>query len=235
VGAVASGGTSAGQNALFVDGELHREGAVGVALLGAVALDVVVSQGCRPVGHPLRVTAVQGPLVLELDGEPALTRFQHLFQQLDDRTRKLFQVQPMVGVAMDPSGPVGAGDYLIRHIAGVDPKKHGIAIGHPMALGDVVQFHVRDAAASTEDLHELLGRHVQQHGAAEGVLLFSCLGRGERFYRKPDVDSRTVRELLGDVALGGIFANGEIGAVHGRTFLHGYAAALGVFRTPDWN
>jgi small ligand-binding sensory domain FIST len=140
----------------------------------------------------------------------------------------------MVGVAVDPSD-TGPADYLIRHIAGVDPKKHGIAIGHPMALGDVVQFHVRDAAASTEDLHELVGRYARQQGAPEGVLLFSCLGRGERFYRRPDVDSRTVRELLGEVALGGIFANGEIGPVHGRTFLHGYSAALGLFRTPDWN
>ena len=35
---------------------------------------------------------------------------------------------------------------------------------------------------------------------------------------------------LGDVPLGGFFCNGEIGPVHGTTFLHGYTSAFGLFR-----
>jgi len=38
------------------------------------------------------------------------------------------------------------------------------------------------------------------------------------------------RAALGDVALGGFFCNGEIGPVQGRTFLHGYTSAFGLFR-----
>jgi small ligand-binding sensory domain FIST len=30
--------------------------------------------------------------------------------------------------------------------------------------------------------------------------------------------------------MGGFFCNGEIGPVHGRTFLHGYTSSFGLFR-----
>ena len=57
-----------------------------------------------------------------------------------------------------------------------------------------------------------------------------CLGRGEHLYGRPDHDTDSFRDLLGEVALGGFFCNGEIGPVHGRTFLHGYTSSFAIFR-----
>src|SRR5919107_4872600 len=50
IGGLASGGTSPGLNAFFLDGEVHTSGIVGAALSGNVLVDTVVAQGCRPVG-----------------------------------------------------------------------------------------------------------------------------------------------------------------------------------------
>ena len=66
-----------------------------------------------------------------------------------------------------------------------------------------------------------------------GALLFSCLGRGEFLYGVADHDSQAFRSCVGDVPLGGFFCNGEIGPVHGTTFLHGYTSAFGLFRHRD--
>src|SRR3712207_1892062 len=60
IGGLASGATSPGMNALFLDGEVFDEGTVGVALSGDVAVDTVVAQGCRPVGELMRVTSCRG-------------------------------------------------------------------------------------------------------------------------------------------------------------------------------
>src|SRR4051794_37223381 len=69
-GGLASGGRSPGANALFLGGDARRQGAVGVALSGAVALETIVAQGCRPIGKPMLVTRAQKNLILEVDGRP---------------------------------------------------------------------------------------------------------------------------------------------------------------------
>ena len=63
-----------------------------------------------------------------------------------------------------------------------------------------------------------------------GALLFSCLGRGEHIYGKPNFDTGVLEEHLGAVPVGGFFCNGEIGPVGGATFLHGYTSSFGLFR-----
>ena len=66
-------------------------------------------------------------------------------------------------------------------------------------------------------------------GTSNGAaLLFACNGRGTGLFGAPDHDARTVRELLGDVPLAGLFCNGEIGPVGKSTYIHGFTASLGL-------
>jgi small ligand-binding sensory domain FIST len=71
VGGLASGATSPGLNALFLDGEVYSSGVVGVALSGNVIVDTIVAQGCRPVGELMRITGCKGNVLYELDGRPS--------------------------------------------------------------------------------------------------------------------------------------------------------------------
>src|SRR3712207_620280 len=89
IGGLASGATSPGMSALFLDDEVFDEGTVGVALSGDVAVDTVVAQGCRPVGELMRVTSCRGNLLHELDGRPAFEVLRELFVALDERDRHL--------------------------------------------------------------------------------------------------------------------------------------------------
>ena len=123
------------------------------------------------------------------------------------------------------------GDFLVRNIIGLDAASGGVAVGATLREGSVVQFHLRDATTSAEDLEALLSDHAARTGGSpQGALLFSCLGRGMHLYGRADHDSGAFRRHFGDVPLGGFFCNGEIGPVHGTTFLHGYTSAFGLFR-----
>lgn len=238
VGGLASGGTRAGESGLFLDDAVHTTGVVGVAMWGDVSVDVVVAQGCRAVGPALGVTECRAHVASTLDGRPALDVLEEVFSNEDPATQRLFQSSPMVGVAMNPTGSVERqGDYLIRHLLGADSERKALAINHVLNDGDVLRFHVRDAEASSQELTELMARQASAHPTdpPAGVLLLSCLGRGRGFYGVAGHDSMVVHRALGDTPIGGFFCNGEIGPVHGRTWLHGYTAVVVCFRQPDWN
>ncbi|HJN77564.1 MAG TPA: FIST N-terminal domain-containing protein [Myxococcota bacterium] len=235
VGGLASGGRGPGEHVLLFEDSVVDEGCVGVALHGDVVVDSLVAQGCRALGEPHRITRGQGSLVAELDGKPAVNVLDELFTDLDILERTLFASSPMVGLSVDADREAyRPGDFLIRHLAGLDRDRGVIAVGGRVETGQVLQFHLRDRHASTVDLSDLLRRQAQRP-QAQGALLFSCLGRGEGFYGEHDHDSNLMREHLGDVPLGGFFCNGEIGPVHGRTWLHGYTSSFALFRPRGWS
>jgi len=233
IGGLASGGRAPGGNALFLGDRLHRAGAVGIALTGNVALDTVVAQGCRPVGHPMIVTRCEGNLILELDGRPPLAVLQDLFQQLDDTDRELFRTALFCGVEMRDTVEHREGEFLIRNVLGLREEGGGLYIGESLRLWQVVRFHVRDSRTSHDDVHATLSRYADEAGdhRPDAALLFSCLGRGRDLYGTPNHDSDALREHLGDIPVGGFFCNGEIGPVQGSTYLHGYTSAFGLFRS----
>ena len=237
VGGLASGGTSPGLNALFLDDEVFTDGAIGVSLVGNVAIDTVVAQGCRPIGETMQVTDCKGNLLYELDGRPAIEAIQELFSTLEGRDRDLAQTALFVGVLIDEfNEKPQVGEFLIRNLLGVDPQRGAVAIGENLQEGMRLRFHLRDAETSAEDLHAMLtGYNEAPPGGSDapggaGALLFSCLGRGEGLYRKPNFDTGVFHEHFGDVPVGGFFCNGEIGPVGKTTFLHGYTSSFGIFR-----
>ena len=234
IGGLASGAQRPGDNALFLDGEMHGTGAIGLALHGNITVDTVVAQGCRPIGDSMRITSSQQNVLVELDGKPPMAVLQDLFRTLSERDRQLMGHSLFLGVVMDEfiDAPV-QGDFLIRNVVGMDQRTGALAIGEMLKEGQLVQFHLRDAETSAQDLTFVLERYAADNRENEvpGALLFSCLGRGEYLYGRPNHDTDIFRDKLGQVPLGGFFCNGEIGPVGGTTFLHGYTSSFGLFRS----
>ena len=235
VGGLASGGQQPGVNALYLDTHTHRSGLAGIALTGAIEVATVVAQGCRPIGQPMFITKCQRNFLWELDGRPAVEVLQELFEQLDEADQALVRHSLFLGIVMrEDRQEYRQGDFLIRNLLGMDQTRSALAIGAWLQENSVVQFHLRDAVTSAQDLEQMLTRYRDDHPGVQpqGALLFSCLGRGAHLYGRTDHDSEAFRLHLGDVPLGGFFCNGEIGPVHGTTFLHGYTSSFGLFRRP---
>ena len=163
-----------------------------------------------------------------------MTVLQDLFRTLSERDRQLMGNSLFLGVVMDEllDNPA-QGDFLIRNVVGMDQRTGSLAIGEMLREGQLVQFHLRDAETSAQDLSIVLERYAvdNRENDVPGALLFSCLGRGEYLYGRPNHDTEIFQEKLGQVPLGGFFCNGEIGPVGGTTFLHGYTSSFGLFRS----
>lgn len=233
IGGLASGANRVGMNALFLDNRVYRQGAVGVALSGALQVDTIVAQGCRPVGRPLRVTKCDRNFLFELDGKTAVQALYDVLESLQEREQKLAQHSLLLGVVMNEfQEEFGPGDFLIRNILGLEPNTGALLVGESLLPGRTIQFHVRDADTSAEDLRTLLKQYKDTiQDPLSGALVFSCLGRGRQLYGMPNHDSNCFQEYLGSaVPLTGFFCSGEIGPVGGTTFLHGYTSSFGLIR-----
>jgi small ligand-binding sensory domain FIST len=180
------------------------------------------------------VTRADQHILHELDGRPALAVLQEILAAAAPADRQRFANSLFLGVVMKEQQTYRQGDFLIRNLLGIDGKSGAIAVGAALHTGMVVQFHLRDAETSAQDLDAVLARyHEGAAGRPAGSLIFACLGRGEHLYGEPDHDTVAFQRHLGAVPLGGFFCNGEIGPVHGATFLHGYTSSFGVFRSRD--
>jgi small ligand-binding sensory domain FIST len=226
LGGLVSGAAQPRGTTLFHDGKVLESGAVGVRLPG-VRADLVVSQGCRPIGNPYTVTAAEGSVITELAGRPPLRLLEEMVTRLPASEQALVSRGLLLGRAIDEyKAEFGRGDFVIRVLTGADERTGAIEVGDVVEVGTTVQFHVRDAATADEDLREsLLGVPARPVGA----LLFTCNGRGRRMFDVPDHDAGIVGELLGGVPLAGFFAAGELGPVGGKNFMHGFTASLAVF------
>ena len=231
IGGVASWASAPGRNRLAQDGAVTNSGLVGVTIRGNVRVSTIVSQGCRPVGNWFTVTSSRSNLIQELDGKPPLEVLQEVFSEASPADQKLMRSGILLGrgVAQQPDD-LGHGSFIIRVVLGADRESGAISVADRVREGEFVQFHVRDAQSARDDLEMLLTPQVFEETAA-GALLFTCNGRGERFFGERDADVAIIGNALGEqVPVTGFFCGGEIGPIGSANFVHGYTASLAVFR-----
>jgi small ligand-binding sensory domain FIST len=229
VGGMASAGMRPNANLLFLNDWTAHEGGVAVALSGALRVDVVVSQGCRPIGPPLAVTRVDQNVILELDGQPALERAEQVLRELPESEHAHLRHGLYVGRPARVAGGSGRGDYLIRNLLGADRDRGALAVGDRVVEQERVRLHVRDASIAIEDLEMLLSPQAFD-SKAQAALMFSCNGRGTSFFGQAHRDVATLQDALGGVPLAGFFAAGEIGPVGDHNYLHGQTASIAIVR-----
>ena len=82
IGGIASAGGGPGMGVLMHDGRVEHEGAVGVVLRG-VDVRPCVSQGARPIGPEMVITAGEENVIEELASQPALERIKEAIAELD--------------------------------------------------------------------------------------------------------------------------------------------------------
>lgn len=257
--ALGSAGTLSGHGA--ANGVFHG-GLSGVAFSRDVSLVSRVTQGAQPIAPAHLVTESEGHLVSRLDGEPALdVLLRELEISLDHPEPAMARLrQTLVGVIQPgPDGQaVGVSetahqrgafgqDVLVRHLIGLDPVRHGVAVAEKVPVGSRLAFCERHVQAARADLmrvcaevrEELEPEELLAQGpaAAEpevaptrarsiaGAVYVSCSGRGGPHFGGPSAELQIVRHALGDVPLVGFFADGEI--AHHR--LYGYTGVLTVF------
>ena len=255
--AVAGNGNISGHGAAS---GVFSGGLSGVAFGPKVAMVSRVTQGCTPVSAVHTVTKADHNVAVTLDGNPALdVMLGDLSISLEQPQQALDVVRAtLVGLvparesqrkAVQQTGNFGE-DVVVRHIIGLDPARHGIAVADQLEAGTQLVFCQRNVQAARADLTRICAEireelepqdqaletaHALQASLLEaaphparriaGAVYVSCTGRGGAHFGGPSAELQLVRRALGDVPLVGFFAAGEI--AHGR--LYGYTGVLTVF------
>ena len=234
-GGMASASPAPGGNVMVLGSRIMRAGAVGVSISGDISIDPLVSQGCRPIGEPMVITAARNNVIMSLSGRRAIDVLHATISNLGGRDRDLLPNGVFLGRVVNEYKPrFGRGDFLVRTILGYDQNSGAVAVADNVRVGQTVQLHVRDERTAREDL-ELLLDIQRVRGAASGALMFSCAARAGGLLESPADDlrivSRALRTAEGNrVPIAGCFAAGEFGAVGGNSFLHAHTASAAIFR-----
>ena len=161
--------------------------------------------------------------------------------------RQIIGQVPSVREQMSWSNRMSGIQYTARRVSDA-----GLAVDAEVRAGDEVRFHVRDSTAAKNDLDLQLRRYALERayngesGSIDACLVIPCVGRGRLLFGESGSDTRTIGAALGgQAAVGGFFANGElgpVGAVVGsasapvyrrRTHQHDYAVVAVVFGEAD--
>lgn len=229
IGGLASGGVMRMPNWLSLNGQIYDEGVVGIAMAGEIEFDVIVSQGCRPIDRPYVITKAEGNVIQEIAGRPTIQALSEILESLPEKDKRLSENSLFVGIVMNENQTnFKRGDFLIRNIVGFDPESGSLMVGAILKAGQTIQFQLRDSETSTEDLKILLEK-LKTVPSNVGALLVSCCGRGRGLYGVPDHDAKMIQLLRGPLPLTGFFANGEIGPIGDKNYIHGYTSSLVIF------
>ncbi|MBP8270825.1 MAG: FIST C-terminal domain-containing protein [Sphaerotilus sp.] len=234
-------------------GGVYEGGLSGVAFTRDVALLSRVTQGCEPIGPVRHVDEARDHIVAVLDGKSALScLLNDLDIDLDHPREAVPRLRAtLVGLtgAQDDvftRGSQFGGDTWVRHLIGLDPMHHAVAVAGRVEPGMQLTFCTRSVDAARRDLvricaeiREELSPAPDEDGAdpaaaldappparrVAGAVYVSCSGRGGPHFGGASAELQLVRHALGDVPLVGFFAGGEIARHH----LYGYTAVLTVF------
>ncbi|MGH7094944.1 MAG: FIST signal transduction protein [Stellaceae bacterium] len=202
---------------------LGQGGVSGLMLAPAVAVATALTQGCTPIGPVHRIDEARDNVVMQIDGRPALSVF------LEDIGPALAQdLRRLGGVVFAGLPVVGSdtGDYLVRNLMAIDPRQGWIVLGDEVAPGDPILFCRRDPDSARTDLVRMLRQLGDRlPGAPRAGVYVSCVARGVSLFGEPGVETRLIRETLGDFPLVGFFANGEISSDR----LYGHTGVLTLF------
>ncbi len=142
-----------------VHGGVLEGGLSGVAFSPQVKLMSRVTQGCQPIAPEREITQAEGHVVLQLGCEPALdVMLADLGISLSEPQKAIAVVRSTL-VGLSAAGQTGVGrtghlghDVRVRHIIGLDPLRHGVAIAEHLQAGMRLAFCRRDVQAARADL-----------------------------------------------------------------------------------
>jgi len=219
---IAGGGASA-EGGLILDDDLADTPAVGLILPAPGR--VVLAQSHQPIGEPSLVSRVEGRLIHELDGKPALevmTRLQDL-----PGLRDLEGALPFLGLGVSPAPgeAFNPADFLSVPLLGIDEESGALAVGTRVDEGHSVSFTLRDGMGARRALQRALAG-LDPRGTPSFGLYFDCASRGTDLYGVEELDLSIIERSLGKFPLLSLRTSFELGPSGGGTGVHLFTGVL---------
>jgi hypothetical protein len=210
--------------------------AVAVVLPSILQSHTTIMHGCIPVSSFLEITRIDGPVVYELDGRPALEIILEMTgQEQDPGDLSLFvTLGEKYG---DPYAPYDESAYVNRLILGSNPQDGSVTLFEAdFQTGTKVQIMSRDNQLMVESVHRQTKKLIESLDQAAPVfaLYIDCAGRA-RAFSGAEVEEASVlqAELGADIPLLGFYSGVEIAPLLGRSRPLDWTGVLTLFTLED--
>src|SRR4051794_21126263 len=184
----------------------------------------------------MTITKAEGNLIYEIDSRPAFEVFASVLKGPLRQDLRQALMHVFIGLPADRErNQIGAGEYLVRNIIGLDSSKGMVAVGETVRQGQSLVFTLRDGQRARDDLTQMLERQAQRlrgKKPAFGVY-FNCCARGTSLYGIAGIDSAYIRQTLGDFPLIGMFGGYELAPLGGANHLFAYTGVLALIVEQD--
>ncbi len=206
--------------------------AVAVVLPHSLRCRTTIMHGCIPVSTFLEITRVDGPIIYELDGKPAL----NVIRDVTGFTPGIDQPSLTVTLGQkhgDPYAPYDESSYINRLIISTNPEEGSVRLFEAdFQVGAKVQIMFRDNQKMLESVQkrtrELLSSLLPEKPLL--ALYIDCAGRSCAFSGAEVEEASIVQSAMGDeIPLLGFYSGVEIASLLGRSRPLDWTGVLSLF------
>ena len=223
IGAGLIGGFAFERGEQFCGTYVAAQQAVAALLSGDCAAHVSIMHGCRPMSDYHTITRIEGPVVYEIDGRPALDVIDDLLGGQDWQSRLPLLLVTLGVNHGEKFAPYDEKSYVSRLIIGIVPEERAIVLFEAdFADGTEFQFMRRNAQLMAESAEKGCREaiaHLQQSDREPCFALYiDCAGRTASFSGADQEEAAIVQEIVGrDIPLLGFYSGVEIAPLMGRS------------------
>ncbi len=210
---------------------------VGLLLGRGLKLYGRIMHGCTPLdGIYHRITRSEEAVVYEIDGRPAVSLIDALYDHQDWHHKHPVDLLTIGVNHGQKFAPFDEAAYVNRLITGVLPDGSGIGLFEPdLAPGTEIQFMLRDGAkmieSASENVAALIARIAEDKGVARFGLYIDCAGRTAALSNTPTEEAAEVQSVLNrhGIPLLGFYSGVEVAPCPNRSRALDWTGVLMIF------
>jgi hypothetical protein len=213
---------------VFAGDQALTQHAAGVVISGNCSVHHAISHGCEPASDYHTITSIEGPVVRELDGRPALNVIEDIIGAGAGNDWQQYSLLVTLGAnySNDPYGDFKEDEYVNRLIAGVNPEDGSLILFESdFGPGEKVQIMRRSnekMLESARGISERLLDEVEHSDPFLGIYI-DCAGRTSGFCGAGAEEGAFVQKTIGaKMPLLGFYSGVEV------------APFMGGSRALDW-
>jgi len=201
----------------IVNDHVYTQNVIAILISGECVMESTILHGCFPCSDYLTVTKSEGPMVMEIDGMPAIQKIQELLGGPEVIDVKDFAMNVTLGVNRgEKYGEFKENEFANRLTLAVDEEHNALIMFEPdLVIGTEVQLMRRNLEP------DYVGKAIQEEMKKIANLnpIFSfyinCGGRARPFAGVDFEDGEQVRQALGSIPLSGFYSGVEVAQVGG--------------------
>ncbi len=212
-----------------------KHSVIAVALPKTLTPNTTIMHGCTPVSSFLEITKINGPVLYELDGQPATDVFSEMLD-IDHASLGDSNIPFLVTLGRkygDTYSPYNERAYVNRLIINVNPEDGSVTLFEAdFQLGTKVQIMSRDNRMMAESVEKRTTELLEtiDRKKTEFALYIDCAGRASGFSGSEVEEAGIVRKIIGDsMPLLGFYSGVEIAPLLGRSRPLDWTGVLTVF------